>query len=54
MVIEREADAIPMAEALVAGGIKVLEITLRTPCALAAIKAISKAVPDAYVGAGTV
>ena len=54
MVIEREADAIPMAEALVAGGIKVLEITLRTPCALAAIKAISKAVPDAHVGAGTV
>ena len=54
MVIEREADAIPMAEALVAGGIKVLEITLRTPCALAAIKAISKAVPDAHVVAGTV
>lgn len=54
MVIEREADAIPMAEALVAGGIKVLEITLRTPCALAAINAISKAVPDAHVGAGTV
>ena len=54
MVIEREADAIPMAEALVAGGIKVLEITLRTPCALAAIKAISEAVPDAHVGAGTV
>jgi len=36
------------------GGLKVLEITLRTPCALAAIKAISKAVPDAHVGAGTV
>lgn len=54
MVIEREADAIPMAEALVAGGIKVLEITLRTPCALAAIKAISEAVPEAHVGAGTV
>ena len=54
MVIEREADAIPMAEALVAGGIKVLEITLRTPCALASIKAISEAVPEAHVGAGTV
>ncbi|MDG1066308.1 MAG: bifunctional 4-hydroxy-2-oxoglutarate aldolase/2-dehydro-3-deoxy-phosphogluconate aldolase [Luminiphilus sp.] len=54
MVIERETDAVPMAQALVAGGIKVLEITLRTPCALAAIKAISDAVPDAHVGAGTV
>lgn len=54
MVIEREADAIPMAEALVAGGINVLEVTLRTPCALAAIKAIAQAVPGAHVGAGTV
>ena len=54
MVIDREADAIPMAKALVAGGIKVLEVTLRTGCALAAIKAIAEAVPEAHVGAGTV
>ena len=54
MVIDREADAIPMARALVAGGIKVLEVTLRTRCALAAIKAIAEAVPEAHVGAGTV
>nr|WP_095506890.1 bifunctional 4-hydroxy-2-oxoglutarate aldolase/2-dehydro-3-deoxy-phosphogluconate aldolase [Paraferrimonas sedimenticola] len=54
MVIEDLADAVPLAKALVAGGVKVLEVTLRTDCALAAIEAIAKEVPDALVGAGTV
>lgn len=52
ITIEREADAIPMAQALVAGGLVVLEVTLRTPAALAAIKAM-RSVPGAIVGAGT-
>lgn len=54
IVIQRVEDAVPMAEALVAGGIKVLEITLRTPVALQCMEAIAKAVPEAIVGAGTV
>jgi 2-dehydro-3-deoxyphosphogluconate aldolase / (4S)-4-hydroxy-2-oxoglutarate aldolase len=54
IVIERLEDAVPMAQALVEGGVKVLEITLRTPVALAAMEAIAKAVPEAVVGAGTV
>lgn len=54
IVIEREADALPLARALLAGGVRVLEITLRTPAALPAIEAIAKALPDAIVGAGTV
>ena len=45
--------AVPLARALVAGGLRVLEVTLRTPVALAAIEAMRKAVPDAVVGAGT-
>jgi 2-dehydro-3-deoxyphosphogluconate aldolase / (4S)-4-hydroxy-2-oxoglutarate aldolase len=45
--------AVPLARALVAGGLRVLEITLRTPVALAAIEAMRKAVPDAVVGVGT-
>ena len=45
--------AVPLARALTAGGLRVLEITLRTPVALAAIKAMREAVPDAIVGAGT-
>ncbi len=45
--------AVPLARALCAGGLKVLEITLRTPTALAAIEAMRKAVPDAVVGVGT-
>lgn len=53
IVVERIEDAVPMAEALVAGGLNVLEVTLRTPCALDAIAAM-KAVPGAIVGAGTV
>jgi 2-dehydro-3-deoxyphosphogluconate aldolase/(4S)-4-hydroxy-2-oxoglutarate aldolase len=53
IVIEDINDAVPIAEALLAGGIKVLEITLRTKCALKAIEMIVNKVPDAIVGAGT-
>lgn len=53
LVIERVEDAVPVAEALVAGGLPVLEVTLRTPAALPAIRAM-KQVPGAIVGAGTV
>lgn len=54
IVIDRVDDAVPLARALVAGGVKVLEITLRTPVALACMTAIVQAVPDAIVGAGTI
>lgn len=54
LVIERIEDAVPMAKALVAGGLKVLEITLRTKIALDAIRAIAAEVDGAIVGAGTV
>jgi 2-dehydro-3-deoxyphosphogluconate aldolase / (4S)-4-hydroxy-2-oxoglutarate aldolase len=53
IVIERLADAVPMAEALVAGGVRVLEVTMRTPVALAAMREMARAVPQAIVGAGT-
>ena len=53
IVIEDEAHAVPLAEALVAGGLRVLEVTLRTPAALPAIRAM-KEVEGAIVGAGTV
>ncbi len=53
MVIPDIEMALPLADALMAGGIKVLEITLRTDCALDAIKLIAKERPDAIVGAGT-
>ncbi|WP_338426440.1 bifunctional 4-hydroxy-2-oxoglutarate aldolase/2-dehydro-3-deoxy-phosphogluconate aldolase [Sphingopyxis kveilinensis] len=53
IVIDRVEDAVPMAEALVAGGLRALEVTMRTPAALDAIRAM-KAVPGAVVGAGTV
>jgi 2-dehydro-3-deoxyphosphogluconate aldolase / (4S)-4-hydroxy-2-oxoglutarate aldolase len=54
IVIERVQDAVPLAEALLEGGVKVLELTLRTPAALGAIEAIARAVPEAIIGAGTV
>jgi 2-dehydro-3-deoxyphosphogluconate aldolase/(4S)-4-hydroxy-2-oxoglutarate aldolase len=54
MVIDRVEDAVPTARALSEGGITVFEVTLRTEAALSAIKAISEAMPDALVGAGTV
>uniref|UniRef100_UPI000E5B41E6 bifunctional 4-hydroxy-2-oxoglutarate aldolase/2-dehydro-3-deoxy-phosphogluconate aldolase n=1 Tax=Caldimonas tepidiphila TaxID=2315841 RepID=UPI000E5B41E6 len=54
IVLERVEHAVPLAEALVAGGVKVLEVTLRTAAALQCIEAIARAVPQAVVGAGTV
>lgn len=54
IVINDLADAVPMAKALVAGGLKVLEVTLRTPVAIDAIRLLSQEVPEAIVGAGTV
>jgi 2-dehydro-3-deoxyphosphogluconate aldolase/(4S)-4-hydroxy-2-oxoglutarate aldolase len=54
ITIDRIEDAVPLARSLVAGGIRVLEITLRTPVALEAAKAIIAEVPDAIVGLGTV
>jgi len=53
IVLNDVAHAVPMARALVEGGIRMLEVTLRTPQALACIEAIAKAVPQAVVGAGT-
>ena len=52
--IDDPASAVPLAKALVAGGLRVLEVTLRTEHGLGAIKAMADAVPDAVVGAGTV
>jgi 2-dehydro-3-deoxyphosphogluconate aldolase/(4S)-4-hydroxy-2-oxoglutarate aldolase len=54
IVLNDLAHAVPMARALVAGGIRMLEVTLRTPQALACIEAIARDVPEAVVGAGTV
>ena len=54
IVLHDVAHAVPMARALVAGGIRMLEVTLRTPQALACMEAIAHEVPDAVVGAGTV
>ncbi|GAA3081062.1 bifunctional 4-hydroxy-2-oxoglutarate aldolase/2-dehydro-3-deoxy-phosphogluconate aldolase [Streptomyces rectiviolaceus] len=54
VVVEDLADAVPLARALVAGGLPAIEVTLRTPAALDAIRAIAAEVPDAVVGAGTV
>lgn len=54
MVIERLEDAVPMAEALMAGGIRLLEVTLRSEVALSAIERLRERVPKAIVGAGTV
>src|SRR5687767_12665502 len=54
IVLQDRAHAVPLARALVAGGIRMLEVTLRTPVALACIEAIAREVPDAVVGAGTV
>ncbi|MFK4227191.1 bifunctional 4-hydroxy-2-oxoglutarate aldolase/2-dehydro-3-deoxy-phosphogluconate aldolase [Streptomyces sp. NPDC019890] len=54
VVIEDATDAVPLARALVAGGLRAIEVTLRTPAALDAIRAIAADVPEAFVGAGTV
>ncbi|MET9661203.1 bifunctional 4-hydroxy-2-oxoglutarate aldolase/2-dehydro-3-deoxy-phosphogluconate aldolase [Streptomyces sp. NPDC006510] len=54
VVLEDAADAVPLARALVAGGLPAIEVTLRTAAALDSIRAIAAEVPDAVVGAGTV
>jgi 2-dehydro-3-deoxyphosphogluconate aldolase/(4S)-4-hydroxy-2-oxoglutarate aldolase len=54
IVIDNLAHAVPLARALVAGGVRVLEVTLRTRVALDAIRAISQEVDDAIVGVGTI
>ncbi|TBO57288.1 bifunctional 4-hydroxy-2-oxoglutarate aldolase/2-dehydro-3-deoxy-phosphogluconate aldolase [Streptomyces kasugaensis] len=54
VVLHDAADAVPLARALVAGGLPAIEVTLRTPAALDAIRAIADEVPDAVIGAGTV
>lgn len=54
IVIDRVEDALPLAEALLAGGVKVLEVTLRTAAGLPAIETIARNLPEAVVGVGTV
>ena len=53
IVLDRVEQAVPLARALVEGGVRVLEVTLRTPVALACIEAIARDVPEAVLGAGT-
>src|ERR1700753_2092424 len=54
LTINRVEDAVPLARALVSGGVRMLEVTLRTPVAIEAAKAIIAEVPDAIVGIGTI
>lgn len=54
LVIDREEDAVPLAEALLAGGVDVMELTLRTEAAMGALKRIRQAVPDMTAGIGTI
>ncbi len=54
IVLNDRVHAVPLARALLAGGIRMLEVTLRTPAALACMEAIAREVPEAVVGAGTV
>ena len=54
VMLERADDAVPLARALVEGGLRAIEVTLRTPAALPAIRAVAREVPEAVVGAGTV
>jgi len=54
LTIERLEDAVPLARALVAGGVRLLEVTLRTPVAIEAAKAMISEVPEAIVGIGTI
>jgi 2-dehydro-3-deoxyphosphogluconate aldolase/(4S)-4-hydroxy-2-oxoglutarate aldolase len=54
IVLDDVAQAVPLAHALVAGGIRVLEVTLRTQAGLESVRAIAKSVPDAIIGVGTV
>ncbi|MBT9369225.1 2-dehydro-3-deoxy-phosphogluconate aldolase [Rhizobium sp. CSW-27] len=54
LIVEDAASAVPLARALVAGGLRAIEITLRTPAALDAVKAVAAEVEGAHVGAGTI
>jgi 2-dehydro-3-deoxyphosphogluconate aldolase/(4S)-4-hydroxy-2-oxoglutarate aldolase len=54
IVLDRVEDAVPLAEALVKGGIRVLEVTMRTAVALDCVRAIRASVPNAIVGVGTI
>lgn len=54
IVIDRVEDAVPVASSLIEGGVKVLEVTLRSNCALQVIEEIAKKVPEAIIGAGTI
>ena len=54
IVVDRGEDAVPLARALVAGGVRVLEFTLRTPAALEAVKSVVREVDEAIVGVGTI
>ena len=54
LVIDREEDAVPLAEALLAGGVQVMELTLRTEAAMGALRKIRAAVPEMIAGIGTI
>ena len=54
LIVEDAASAVPLARALVAGGLKAIEITMRTPAALDAVRAVAAEVEGAHVGAGTI
>lgn len=54
VVIDRAEDAVPLAEALLAGGLNVMEITFRTPAAEQSIRKVRQAFPKMLVGAGTI
>ncbi len=54
LIIEREEDAVPLAKAMLAGGINVMELTLRTPAALGALRRIRAEVPEMIAGVGTI
>ncbi|GAA6988578.1 bifunctional 4-hydroxy-2-oxoglutarate aldolase/2-dehydro-3-deoxy-phosphogluconate aldolase [Helicobacter pylori] len=54
VVVENIKDAVPLAQSLIEGGIQIIEVTLRSSCALEAIELIAKNVPKMHVGAGTI
>ena len=54
LVVDRVEDAVPLARALIAGGVNVMELTLRTPAAIAALRAIKVGVPEMVAGVGTI
>ena len=54
LTVKDVEDAVAQARALIAGGLTMLEITLRTPAAMAAVTALAKTFPEAFIGAGTI